>query len=58
MCELIPIGPYDFSNHPGPIDSILRTPDDGKHHLSPVYDFVTPIVHSSVGRVRRFSGKG
>ena len=60
MRELITIQPshYVFPNHPGPIDPILRASYDSKYHLCPVYDFVASIVHSRVGRVWRFPGKG
>ena len=49
MCEFSPIRHHGFRNHPGPIDSILRTPDNGKYYLSPVYDLVASIVHNRVG---------
>ena len=58
MCEFIVIRPYVFPNHPGPIDPILRPPDDSKHNLGPVYDLVAFIVYNCVGRVRCFSGEG
>jgi len=49
MCEIILVPHYDPPNNAGPIDSILRAPDDGKYYLSSVYDFVASIVHNRVG---------
>jgi hypothetical protein len=49
MCEFIPVCRYNPPNITGPIDSILRAPDDSKYYLSPVYDFVASIVHDRVG---------
>ena len=49
MCEFILICHYDPPNNTGPIDSILRAPDDSEYYLSPVYDFVTSIIHNRAG---------